>query len=68
MVVDLLDIAGEWEDGLPEHQLYGRRALLALLGLGGPRISEAILADRGEFDLSGDHWPVGGTGHGEQGK
>ena len=58
MVVDLLDIAGEWEDGLPEHQRYGRRALLALLCLGGPRISEAILADRGEFDLAGDHWRI----------
>ncbi|MGA8745095.1 MAG: site-specific integrase [Solirubrobacterales bacterium] len=58
MVVDLLEIAGEWEQSLPEHQRYGRRALLALLCLGGPRISEAILADRGEFDLAGDHWRI----------
>jgi Phage integrase, N-terminal SAM-like domain len=26
MVVDLLDVADEWERGLPEHQRYGRRA------------------------------------------
>lgn len=59
MVVDLLDIAGEWEAELPEHQRYGRRALLALLCLGGPRISEAIKADRGEFDLAGgDRWRI----------
>lgn len=58
MVCDLLDVAGEWEAELPAHQRYGRRALLALLCLGGPRISEAIAAERGEFDLSGGHWRI----------
>lgn len=58
MVVDMLDIAGEWENELPRHQRYGRRAFLALLCVAGPRISEAIGADRGDFDLTGDHWRV----------
>jgi integrase len=58
MVIDLLEVAGEWEAELPEHQRYGRRAFLALLCLGGPRISEATKADRGEFDLAGDHWRI----------
>ncbi len=57
MVVDLLDVAAEWERSLPEHQHYGRRGLLALLCLsGGPRISEAILADRGEVDVHSGRW------------
>jgi len=63
MVVDLLDAAGEWEQELIARrrpsQCYGRRELLALLCLGGPRISEAVKADRGEFDLAGgDHWRI----------
>ena len=59
MVVDLLDAAGEWERALPEHQRYGRRALLALLCLsGGPRISETTLADRGEVDLHAARWRI----------
>ncbi len=58
MVVDMLDIAGDWEAELPPHQRYGRRELLALLCMGGPRVSEAIEADRGDFDLTGDHWRV----------
>lgn len=62
MVLDLLDVAGEWERELEERkrpdQCFGRRALLALLCLGGPRISEAVAADRGEFDLAGDHWRI----------
>jgi hypothetical protein len=41
MVVDLLDVAGEWERSLPPHQRYGRRAFLATLCLAGPRISES---------------------------
>src|SRR5207249_1868216 len=41
MVIDLLDVAGEWERDVPPHQRYGRRAFLALLCLGGPRIEEA---------------------------
>jgi hypothetical protein len=40
MVIDLLDAAGEWERQVPPHQRYGRRAVLALLCLAGPRISE----------------------------
>ena len=40
MVVDLLNAAGEWERSLPEHQHYGRRAVLATLCIAGPRISE----------------------------
>jgi len=70
MVVDLLEVAGEWERGIMEggkakrqgphpEQCYGRRELLALLCLGGPRISEALKADRGEFDLvGGDRWRI----------
>ena len=58
MVRDLLDVAGSWEEGLPEHQRYGRRALLALLCLAGPRISEAIGADRGDFDLTLGRWRI----------
>jgi integrase len=51
MVVDLLDAAGAWERDLPEHQRYGRRALLATLCLSGPRISELIDSPRGRLDL-----------------
>jgi integrase len=59
MVVDLLEAAGEWERALPEHQRYGRRALLALLCLsGGPRISEATFADRGELDIHAGRWRI----------
>jgi integrase len=52
MVRDLLDAAGEWEADVPAHQRYGRRALLALLCLAGPRIGEAINANRGDFDFT----------------
>lgn len=58
MVLDVLELAREWEAGLPEHQRYGRRALLALLCLAGPRIGEAITADRGDFDLAGGRWRI----------
>lgn len=59
MVVDLIDVAGEWEASLPEHQRYGRRALLALMCTsGGPRISECILADRREVDVPGGRWRI----------
>jgi integrase len=51
MVVDLLDAAGDWERQLPPHQRYGRRALLALLCLAGPRIAEATTYERGQLDL-----------------
>ena len=58
MVRDLLDAAGAWEAELPKHQRYGRRALLALLCLAGPRIGEAIRADRGDFDLPHSRWRI----------
>jgi integrase len=58
MVVDLLDVAAEWEESVPEHQRYGRRALLAMLCLAGPRISEAIAADRGDIDLAAGRWRI----------
>jgi integrase len=58
MVVDLLDAAGGWEAGLPPHQRVGRRALLALLCLAGPRVGEVIAADRGDFDLAGGRWRI----------
>jgi integrase len=68
MVVDLLDVAGEWEASLPRHQRYGRRALLALICLAGPRISEVITADRGDFDLAAGRWriPAAKTDGGER--
>jgi integrase len=56
--VAMLDAAGAWKAKLPEHQRYGRRALLALLVLAGPRIGEAIAADRGDFDLAGGQWRI----------
>jgi hypothetical protein len=40
MVVDLLDVADEWERSPPPHPRYGRRAFVATLCLAGPRISE----------------------------
>jgi integrase len=51
MVLDMLDVAGEWERELPEHQRYGRRAFLAGLVLSGPRIAEQIEARRGGLDI-----------------
>lgn len=63
MVVDLLEVAGEWEAELEARkrpgQCYGRRELLALLCLAGPRVSEALKSDRGEYDLAGgDRWRI----------
>jgi len=58
MVVDLLDVAGEWEASLPGHQRVGRRGLLALLCLAGPRVGELIAADRGDFDLAAGRWRI----------
>jgi integrase len=68
MVVDLLDAAGDWEREVPPHQRYGRRAVLALLCLAGPRISEVVLADRRDVDLaSGSYWiPEAKTDAGER--
>jgi integrase len=59
MVVDLLDEAGRWEHSLPEHQHYGRRALLAALCIAGPRISELTCAPRARLDLHGGRLRVG---------
>jgi integrase len=59
MVVDLLNAAGEWERSLPEHQHYGRRAVLATLCLAGPRISELTNAPRARLDLHGGRLRVG---------
>jgi integrase len=53
MVVDMLEVAGEWELSLPEHQRYGRRAFLATLVIAGPRISELIDSPLGRLDLHG---------------
>ena len=58
-VVDLLEVAGEWEPELPPHQQYGRRALLATLCLAGPRISELTRAPRARLDLHGGRLRVG---------
>lgn len=58
-VVDLLDVAGEWERELPQHQQYGRRALLATLCLAGPRVSELTSAPRARLDLHGGRLRVG---------
>lgn len=51
MVIDLLDVAGEWEATLPEHQRYGRRALLACLCLAGLRVEELVAARRRDLDV-----------------
>jgi integrase len=59
MARDLLDEAGAWEAALPLHQRYGRRALLALLTLGGLRITEALTATVGALDLHGGRLRVG---------
>ena len=59
MVVDLLDVAGAWEREVPEHQRYGRRAVLATLCLAGPRIGELTGARRGALDLHGGRLRVG---------
>ena len=52
MVVDLLDVAEEWEQSLPQHQRYGRRAFLATLCLSGPRISELTESTVSRLDLA----------------
>jgi integrase len=59
MVLDLLDIAGEWESSVPAHQRYGRRALLGTLCIAGPRISELTGARRSRLDVHGGRLRVG---------
>jgi hypothetical protein len=39
------DVAGEWEQSVPEHQRYERRPLLVVVALAGPRIIEALQVD-----------------------
>ena len=51
MVLDLLDVAQDWERALPPHQRYGRRAFLATLCLAGPRISELTQTPVARLDL-----------------
>src|SRR3954470_15603496 len=51
MVVDLLDVAHDWEQAVPPHQRYGRRAFLATLCLAGPRISELTQTTVARLDL-----------------
>jgi integrase len=51
MVIDLLDVAEEWERSLRPHQRYGRRAFLATLCLAGPRISELTQTTMARLDL-----------------
>jgi integrase len=51
MVIDLLDVAEEWERSLPLHQCYRRRAFLATLCLAGPRISELTQSTLAWLDL-----------------
>ena len=62
MVADLLDSAGAWEEELRARkrpgQCFGRRSLIAALCLCGPRISEAIDADVGDFDLGAGLWRI----------
>jgi hypothetical protein len=62
MVVDLLNAAGEWERSLPEHQRYGRRAVLATLCIAGPRISELTNAPLARLDVHGARLGVGEAG------
>jgi hypothetical protein len=51
MLLDMFDVAGEWEQSIPEHQRYGRRPLLVVLGLAGPRIIEALQVERGGYGV-----------------
>jgi integrase len=53
MLLDMFDVAGEWEQSVPEHQRYGRRPLLVVLGLAGPRIIEILQVAR---RLRHRHW------------
>ncbi len=62
MVLDLFEVAGEWEKELRARkrpgQCYGRRSLLVALCLCGPRISEALDADVGHFDRATGLWRI----------
>lgn len=58
MVVDLLDAAGAQETAARASDRYGRRALLALLCIAGPRITEAVEATRGQVDVHAGLWRI----------
>jgi integrase len=62
MVIDLIEAAGEWEQELRDRKrpgpCFGRRSLVAVLCLCGPRISEALNADGGDFDLREGLWRI----------
>jgi integrase len=62
MVRDLIETAGDWEEELRRRkrtgQCFGRRSLVAALCLCGPRISELIAADGGDFDLGEGLWRI----------
>jgi integrase len=62
MVRDLIEAAGEWEDELRRRkraaQCFGRRSLVTALCLCGPRISELVAADGGDFDLGEGLWRI----------
>lgn len=49
----LLTAAGDWERELQPSHRFGRRAMIALLGIGGLRIGEVLAADRADLDLQG---------------
>jgi integrase len=62
MVRDLIETAGEWEQELRKRrradQCFGRRSLVTALCLCGPRISELVAADGGDFDLGEGLWRI----------
>jgi integrase len=62
MVRDLIETAGEWEEELRRRgrpdQCFGRRSLVTVLCLCGPRISELVAADGGDFDLGAGLWRI----------
>lgn len=59
MVVDLLAAASTWEARLPEHQRFGRRAMLATYAIIGPRLQELTQADRHDADLAAGRLRIG---------
>lgn len=66
MVVDLLEEAGRLERAPRPRETvprpgdrWGQRALLATLTLAGPRIAEALRAERGRLDVHAGAWTLG---------
>lgn len=61
MVKAIIERAGEWEAEIASSTtkpFRGRRALIALLILAGPRIREALAAKREDFDLVEGIWRI----------